>query len=53
MSAIISMQLFNWLKDLESNYQQINKQLASIGENLSNQEIEQLANEAVNFAREK
>ncbi len=53
MGAIISIQLFNRLRDLENNYQKINGYLASIGEKLNAKEVEQLVNEAVNFARNK
>jgi hypothetical protein len=53
MCAIINIQLFNRLRDLESNYQKINTRLAAIGEKLTAAEIEQLVNEAVSFARKK
>jgi len=53
MGAIINMQLFNRLKDLERNYEHINKKLTALGENLTDEEAENLAKEAVEFVRQK
>lgn len=53
MCAIIDMQLFAKLKKLDENYQIFKQHMHELGEELSDEEVTELANDAVKFARNK
>ena len=53
MGAIINMQLFNRLRELERTYQKVNSRLATIGESMDETAVDKLVNDAVAFARGK
>jgi len=53
MGAIINMQIFNRLRELERNYQKVNAQLAAVGDSMDEAAVDKLVNDAVAFARGK
>jgi hypothetical protein len=51
MGAIIDMQLFKQLKELERRYRLVCERAQNAGNDLSDTEIAKLVNEAVKFVR--
>jgi hypothetical protein len=50
--ALVNMQQFNILKRIEQNFQKVNDVFKEIGKNMTEEEVENFASEAVKYARE-
>ena len=52
IGAIISIDLFNRLKQIEKNFNDINSKFKKAGSKMTDQEIDALVDEAVTYARQ-
>jgi len=53
VGAVISIELFNRLKRLEHNFNDINNRIMKVGQSMTDEEVDNLVDEAVKFAREQ
>ena len=53
VGAIINIELFNRLINLERNFKDINTRIMKIGQTMTDEDIDKLVSEAVQFAREQ
>jgi len=53
VGAIINIELFNRLKSLAHNFNDVNYKMMKAGQSMTDEEIDALVDEAVKFAREQ